>query len=192
MTEKEKIVFDAIYERRSVRYFDDAREVEREKITKLLKAAMAAPSACNIQPWDFIVIDDKALIGRIKGDIERYGDYNVPVIIVVTGNNEHIPWKDHGIIDCALAMENVMIAAPTLGLGTVCVGGFNREKVKTALSIPESCEAIGMIYLGYPKEEKGPRTRYREDAVHWNGYDNTRSHEPRPGNIIVFGPESSI
>lgn len=192
MNLRESFVFSAIYSRRSIRNFKTDKRVETRKVNKLLRAAMAAPSACNIQPWDFIVIDDKDLISRIKNGIERYGDYNTPLILVVTGNNKNIPWQDHGILDCALAMENIMIAAPTIGLGTVCIGGFNRKEVKAILKLPEEVEAIGMLYIGYPNEKKKPRTKYLEEAIHWNHYDAKRDQKPRPGDIIAFGPDASV
>jgi nitroreductase len=192
MESNEDIVFNAIYSRRSIRLFDDKTEVEKEKIIKLLKAAMAAPSACNIQPWEFIVITKEETIRRIKETISKYGDYNTNTIMVICGSNENIPWKDNGIIDCSAAMENMMIAAPTLGLGTVCIGGFDRTKIKNVLGIPVNVEAIGMLYLGYPKENKKPRTKYIEDAVHWEIFDATRIQKPRVGNILVYGPESSL
>jgi nitroreductase len=192
MESREDIVFDAIYARRSIRLFDENTDVEKEKIIKLLKAAMAAPSACNIQPWDFIVISEQETIKEIKKSISNYGDYNTKNIIVICGNNEYIPWKDNGIVDCSAAMENIMIAAPTLGLGTVCIGGFDRSEIKNILGIPPNVEAIGMLYLGYPKEVKKPRTKYIEEAVHWEKYDITREQRAREGNILIYGPESSI
>ena len=159
MSLRESFVFNAIYSRRSIRNFKD-KDVEKTKIEKLLRTAMAAPSACNIQPWDYIIIDTKEIIEKVKNSIEKYGNYNTPLIMVITGNNKNIPWKDNGIIDCALAMENIMIAAPTIGLGTVCIGGFNRQIIKEILEIPEGIEAIGMLYIGYPNEYKKPRTKY--------------------------------
>ncbi len=192
MSLREMVVFNALYSRRSIRNFHENKKVEDYKITKLLKAAMAAPSACNIQPWDFVVIDDREIVQRIKNGIENYGNYNAPMIIVITGNNRNIPWKDNGIIDCALAMQNMMIAAPTVGLGTVCVGGFNRKSVKEILGIPDDIEPIGMLYVGYPNERKRPRTKYLEDAVHYNKFDVTRDQGPRPGDVIAFGPEASV
>lgn len=152
---------------------------------------MAASSACNIQPWDYVIIDNKEIIDRIKKSIEKYGNYNTPLIMVITGNNKNIPWKDNGIIDCALAMENIMIAAPTIGLGTVCIGGFNRQIIKEILEIPEDIEAIGMLYIGYPNEYKKPRTKYLKEAIHWNKFDNTRDQNTRPGDIIAFVPKAS-
>jgi nitroreductase len=77
-------------------------------------------------------------------------------------------------------------------LGTVCIGGFDRQKVKEQLAIPDGIEAVGMLYVGYPDEEKQPRTKYINEAVHWGKYDGERTREPRAGNILVFGPEASL
>ena len=192
MQSSEELVLNAIYARRSVRKFIQDKSVERNKLETLLKAAMAAPSACNIQPWDFIIIEDEESIRAVQDGIEQYADYDPTVIIVVCGNNEFIPWKDQGVVDCACAMENIMIAAPAIGLGTVCIGGFDRQKVKEQLAIPDDIEAVGMLYVGYPDEEKQPRTKYIEEAVHWGEYDGERTRNPRPGNILEFGPEASL
>ncbi len=192
MKSSEDIILNAIYARRSIREFIQDKPVERNKLETLLKAAMAAPSACNIQPWDFIVIEDKESIREIQDNIDEYAKYDPTVIIVICGNNEFIPWKGYGIIDCACAMENIMIAAHAMGLGTVCIGGFDQRRVKEQLEIPENIEAVGMLYVGYPGEEKKPRTKYLEEAVHWGKYDRQRTRKPRPGNILEFGPEASI
>jgi nitroreductase len=192
MKSSEETILNAIYARRSIRRFVQGRRVERNKLETLLKAAMAAPSACNIQPWDFIVIEDRKSIQVLQEEIEQYADYDPAAVIVICGSNEFIPWKDHGVVDCACAMENIMIAAPAIGLGTVCIGGFDRRKVKEQLAIPEDTEAVGMLYVGYPAEEKKPRTKYVEEAVHWGTYDGKRARKPRPGNILEFGPEASL
>ena len=185
-------LYEAIKGRRSVRKFIQDKSVERNKLETLLKAAMAAPTACNIQPWDFIIIEDEESIRAVQDGVEQYADYDPTVIIVVCGNNEFIPWKDQGIVDCACAMENIMIAAPAIGLGTVCIGGFDRQKVKEQLAIPDGIEAVGMLYVGYPDEEKQSRTKYIEEAVHWGKYDGKRTRKPRPGNILEFCPEACL
>jgi nitroreductase len=192
MKSSAKLILNAIYARRSIRKFMPGKPVERHKLEALLQAAMAAPSACNIQPWDFIIIEDTASIQAIQNGIEQYAQYNPTVIVVICGNNEFIPWKGYGVVDCACAMENIMIAAPAMGLGTVCIGGFDPQKVKEQLAIPENIEAVGMLYVGYPAEEKPPRTKYLEEAVHWGKYDGARTRKPRPGNILEFGPEASL
>ncbi len=185
MTDREKHVFDVLYARRSVRSYIPDRKVEDEKITKLLQAAMAAPSACNIQPWEFIVVSDDAPLRQIKDSIAQYGNYNAPLIVVVCGYAGFIPWEDDvGTVDCSAAIENMLLAATAMGLGSVWVGGFDADALRRLLDIPEDVHPIGVIYLGYPAESPEPRTQYLEEAVHWQKYDRTRAHEKRPGSIV--------
>lgn len=183
MTEKEKILFEVLYERRSVRSFQEGRPVEEEKVEKLLKAAMAAPSACNTQPWEFIVVSEEKALQELKGAID-YGKYNAPLIIAVCGNPAFLPWEDStGVTDCCAAMENMLLAATAMGLGSVWVGGFEEEAVRAALDIPQEVKPMGMLYFGYPAEQPEPRTQYLKEAVHWQKYDKTRAPGKRPGAL---------
>jgi nitroreductase len=192
MNEYEQHVFDAIYGRRSIRTYQEDKEVEHEKIVRLLKAGMAAPSACNIQPWEFIVVTDKAVTDLVKDSIPQFGNYNAPVVIVVCGYSEFIPWEgDPGTADCCAAIENMLVAATAMGLGSVWIGGFDAPSLRRLLDIPESVAPIGVVYFGYPAEEKEPRTQYLEEAVYWQRYDPERKHRPRPGNLIFPQPEDS-
>ncbi|MBN1250411.1 MAG: nitroreductase family protein [Anaerolineae bacterium] len=185
MSLNERNVFDAIFARRSVRAYVEDRDVEPEKIKRLLEAAMAAPSACNLQPWEFIVVTDKARVRAIKDSIVRWGDYNAPLVIVVCGDPDRVPWEgDHGVLDCAAAIENMLIAAPALGLGGVWIGGFTPSAIRDLLNIPDSVVPVGVVYFGYPAEEHEPRTKYLDEAVHWQAYDPNRERRPRPGHIV--------
>ena len=185
MNKYEEIVFKAIYERRSTRNYIEGKPVEKEKITKLLKAAMAAPSACNIQPWEFIVVSEEKAVSAIKESIEKYGKWNAPLIIVVCGYKEFIPWEgDTWMLDCAAAIQNMLLASVALELGSVWVGGSDPKKIRKILDIPENVHPMGLVYFGYPNEEKPARTQYREQAVHWEKYDRNREHPPVPGNIF--------
>ena len=184
MRSNEEQVFAALYARRSIRFYQD-RPVEREKLVKLLKAAMAAPSACNIQPWEFVVVTEPEAVVQIKGTIAKWGDWNAPAVIVVCSYPALIPWQGgDGKEDCAAAIENILVAATAMGLGTVWIGGFDPAVVRTTLDIPESVVPIGLVYVGYPAEEKEPRTQYLEEAVHWQKYDATRTPQPREGRIV--------
>jgi nitroreductase len=159
--------------------------VEREKIHMLLEAAMAAPTACNIQPWEFIVIDEPAAVRHFKQIVPDNGPYNAPLVIVACGLAELIPWgDDNGIVDCCAAIENMLIAATEMSLGSVWIGGFQPELVRKELNIPEKVSVIGIAYFGYPDEEKEPRTQYLEDAVYWQKYDPAREHHKRPGSLM--------
>ena len=187
MSQYEKHVFDAIYGRRSIRTYIEDKDVEQEKIVKLLKAGMAAPSACNIQPWEFIVVTDRDTVRQIKQSIERFGDYNAPMVMVVCSYPEFIPWEgDDGVRDCSAAIENMLIAATAMDLGTVWIGGFDPVLIRRILDIPSHVVPMGVIYVGYPAEHQEPRTQYLEDAVYWQKYDPERKHQPRPGNLLTL------
>lgn len=184
MTEKEKILFDVLYSRRSVRSFVEGKKVEAEKIEKLLKAAMAAPSACNTQPWEFVVVTEDDILARLKDAID-YGKYNAPLIIAVCGNPAFIPWEAAaGITDCCAAIENMLLAATAMDLGSVWVGGFEADAVRRVLDIPQEVVPIGMIYFGYPAGDlPEPRTQYTEKAIHFQKYDRTRTPGKREGSL---------
>lgn len=186
MNQDENRDLELIFRRRSIRAYIEGKEVEREKIMKLLEAAMAAPSACNIQPWEFIVVTEKETVAAIKNSIPRWGNYNAPLVMVVCSYTKYIPWKgDGGMIDCSAAVENMLLAATAMGLGSVWIGGFDREALRAILDIPEQVLPVAVVYFGYPAEQKEPRTKYLEEAVYWQKYDPEREHRPRPGNILV-------
>ena len=179
MNENEQHVFDAIYSRRSIRAYVEGKEVEKEKIIKLLKAGMAAPSTCNLQTWEFIVVTEKEMVDQLKGTI-TYGDYNAPMAMVICGNTVNIPWQDEDWkIDCSAAVENMMIAATSMGLGSVWIGSFDMEALRKLLAIPAHISVMSVVYFGYPNEQKEPGTKYNEEAVYWQKYDPKRNRKLR-------------
>lgn len=185
MNNYEQTIKKAIYERRSIRSYIDDKPVEQEKIIKLLESAMAAPSACNIQPWEFIVVTDKNTQKEIRNSIEKYGNYNAPLMIIVCGYTKFIPWKGEGWkMECGAAIENMMLTALTLELGSVWIGGFDDDALCSILDIPDDVYPMGIVYFGYHNEANPARTQYRKGAVHWEKYDRDREHKPVPGNIF--------
>ncbi|MHB9032583.1 MAG: nitroreductase family protein [Anaerolineae bacterium] len=172
MENQHALILDAIFRRRSIRRYADT-PVEADKLHLLLEAAMAAPSACNLKPWEFIVVTEPEQVNRLRACIGRTNGrtYNAPAVLVVCGNTGKIPWQgDAGQLDCAAAIENLMIAAPALGLGTVWIGDFDPPAVKALLGIPEQVQVISLVCLGYPAEAKEPRTQYDPACVHWQSY----------------------
>lgn len=168
-------ILDIIFSRRSVRKFSD-QAVSREILTDLLKAAMAAPSACNNQPWEFIAIDDPAIIDQFRAAL-TYGAYNAPAAIAVLynetiGNNPGCNrfWEQ----DLSAATENILIAAAGMELGTVWLGTHpNAEavaRVRKILNIPTEVVPLSLIYVGYPAAPARPHTKYKDNRVHWNQY----------------------
>lgn len=178
MNETESAVLGAIYARRSIRSYQD-REIEPEKLVTLLKAGMAAPSACNLQPWEFIVVSGKQRMDLLR-EATTEGKYNAPAAVVICANTENIPWGGDGwMIDCSAAVENMMIAAAAMGLGSVWIGSHDEDAVRRLLHIPEKIRVMNLAYFGYPAEEKRPGTRYDPQAVYWQEYDPSRRRQMR-------------
>ncbi len=174
-------LFDILYNRRSVRKYEADRPVEREVVKRLLEAAMSAPSACNLQPWEFIVVDEKVGMERLKACIGSGNgrSYNAPAAFVVCGNTRHIPWEGTGILDCGAAIENILLAVTAMGLGAVWIGDYDEDAVRGLLDIPEHVRVNSIVLFGYPAEHKEPRTQFTEEAVYWQKYDPGREHPKR-------------
>ena len=168
-------VLETIFHRRSIRKYLD-RPVEPEKIELLLKSAMAAPSAMNCKPWEFIVVTDANLLTQFRKRL-IFGNRNAPAAIILCGNPSlslnpaaRLFW----VQDCSLAGENILIAAEGLGLGTVWVGIYPVKEfirvVRDIVGLPKNVTPLGLIYLGYSAEEKPARTQYDEKRLHWQKY----------------------
>ncbi len=168
-------ILDTIYTRRSIRVFD-RRKIDRNILIDLLKAAMAAPSASNSRPWEFVVVTEQGTLAELQSKI-KYGKYNAPAAVVVCANLE-IAQNESAfrfwVQDCSAATENLLIAAAGMGLGTVWTGAYPKEDVMDALrsilGIPKDVFPLNLIYIGYPAEEKEPRTQYEESRLHWEKY----------------------
>lgn len=166
---------DVILKRRSIRRFTD-QPVEPEKLTLLLKAAMAGPSATNAQPWEFVVITEKEVMDKFRSGI-MFGKMNATAAICVLGSTRMQKSKvgeKFWVQDCSAATENILLAATALGLGSVWVGihpvNMYKRQVSDILNLPDGVTPLNLIYLGYPAEEKEPRTQYEESRVHWGPF----------------------
>lgn len=161
---------NSIFHRISVRKYEQ-RAVEPEKIEKMLKAAMAAPSACNQQPWEFYVVTDKELIGQLS-EASPYAKCakEAPVVFVPCFRSEGIA-PEYFNIDMSAAVENLLLEADTLGLGAVWMGispdEGRMEAVRKVLDIPTNLNAFALVPCGYPAEEREQENRYEESRVHY-------------------------
>ncbi|MDY6866956.1 MAG: nitroreductase family protein [Chloroflexota bacterium] len=166
---------DIIYKRRSIRQYQN-KPVEKDKLEPLLRAAMAAPSAMNIKPWEFVVVTEPETMDEIRSSL-MFGKHNAPAAIVVCGNTsffKHPMASRFWVQDCSAATENILLAAVGLGLGTVWLGvhpihNFSK-RISNILHLPKNVKPLNVIYVGYPAEEKPPRTQYDPDRVHWEVY----------------------
>ncbi len=144
-------VLEAIRKRKSVRAYAPT-PVPREKLERVLEAARLAPSAENRQPWYFVVVTDPEKRKRIA----RSGVFagflaESPVVIVGCGDRKASP-KWH-VVDVAIAMQNMVLAATAEGLGTCWVGSFDEGVVRRLLKIPERFKVIALLALGYPRKK---------------------------------------
>lgn len=169
-------IINTILQRRSIRQYE-AKPVEQEKITLLLQAAMAAPNACNSQPWEFVVITDEGILSELRSGLQ-FAHYNAPLAIVICGNIKianNSAARHYWVQDCSAATENLLIATTSLGLGTVWIGVYPLpsviEKVSKIANLPENVTPLCVVYVGYPAEEKPARTQYDEHRVHWQQYE---------------------
>lgn len=187
-----------ILKRRSIRKFTD-QPVETEKLTRLMEAAMAGPSAMNAQPWEFVIITDKSVIDRFRKALPL-GKMNAPVVICVLGSSRMQRNKagdKFWVQDCSAATENILLAATALGLGSVWVGihpvTMFKRQVSEILNLPDEVTPLNLIYLGYPAEEREARTQYEEKRVHWGAFsegDRATSKKTSLAKIFVKDEES--
>jgi len=153
----------AIKERRSVRKFSDKR-VEREDLRKIIEAANYAPSACDIQGWRFIVIDDRRLLQKIIDAGAAAFIKNAPlgVIVVYDNQTDNVEYQDH-IQSGAAAIENMILMAHSLNIGSCWVCHLpTKKQLRKILKIPSYYDPIAYIALGYYKEKPRPRARKRK------------------------------
>lgn len=157
-----------ICRRRSVRRFEN-KPLSPDILGTLMKAAMAAPSGNNSQPWEFVIVQDPKIKDAIA-DVHPWVsmDKQAPAAIIVMGDKSS-DWWEH---DCAAATENLLLAAANLGLGAVWCGirEHQEEAVRKILGAPSKLGVLCIIPVGYPAESPLPNTKYRKNKVHWDRY----------------------
>lgn len=167
-------VLEAIYARRSVRQYED-RPVEKEKLAELCRLGAAGPSATNRRPWAFVVIDEKEPLNRLKAST-MFGHFSAPAAIVVCGDMRRtLPvGRNFWILDCAAGMENILLGGVEMGLGAVWIGVWPIRPaawfLRKALQLPKYIRPLGIAYIGYPAEQKEPRTQFEEAMLRWQSW----------------------
>ncbi len=165
-------VLEAIRTRRSIRKYR-TDPVDGGVLAQVLEAARQAPSWANTQCWRFVVVRDSAVRGKLSDTLTetnpaRNAVRNAPLVIVACARTGRAGFKagqvttdkgDWFMFDVALAMQNLVLAAHSLGLGTVYVGLFDAAKAARVLGVPEGYCVVAMTPLGYPAETKSPTPR---------------------------------
>ena len=161
--------FELVFRRYSCRRFNKDRPCEREKLKRCVEAARLAPSACNSQPWRFLIIDEPELKNKVA-EVAIRGIYGVlnrflpsaPCIVVVLADRERfiaraggfVMRTDYFLIDIGIACEHFVLQAQELGLRTCYIGYFNERGLRKLLKIPRNYKIVLLIAVGYPADEK--------------------------------------
>ncbi|GIW48527.1 MAG: nitroreductase [Caloramator sp.] len=166
---------ETIFKRRSIRKYKD-REVENEKIEKLLRAAMQAPSAGNQRPWEFIVVKDKKTLTKLS-NVSPYSKMiaSANVAIVLLSNKDYMKYPEYWQQDMAAATQNLLLEATYLGLGAVWLGiaplKQRMEYIKEVFNLPENIDVFAIVSIGYPIEENKYIDRYEEKRIKFEVYE---------------------
>jgi len=175
-TNNGQAAIENIMTRTSIRQYKD-QPVEQEKIDIMLKAAMAAPTAVNLQPWHFIVIDDKKTIDLLSGKQPT----NAPLLIAVCGDTDKTTMPDgkgklpdFWIQDVSAATENLLLAAHAQGLGAVWTGVYpimeRTAEVANVLNCPKNIIPLAVVRIGYPDEAPEPKDKFKEENISYNKF----------------------
>lgn len=163
------MMIDWIKARRSIRKYSPG-PVTDEQIRTMLEAAMAAPSASNVKPWEFVVVRDAALRQQLA-QVHPWSGMaaDAPVVFVICGRPSD---SDHWVEDCSAATENLLLAATALGLGGVWVAVYPRSQredhVRAILHLPNTWHPLCLVPIGHPAETKAARTQYDPQRVHYD------------------------
>lgn len=162
---------DVIFKRGSIRKYDD-RQIEVEKIKTILDAGFAAPSARNLRPYHFILINDRNIIDQIsETSMGKRIMKGANLVIAVLGDLNINPAYEFVLNDTSACIQNMLLAIHGLDLGG-CWCGQRRDEsdivVKNILKLPDNIFVSGFIALGYKKEEKEQKDRFDETKIHHN------------------------
>lgn len=174
----EKLILNRQSDRR---YLPDS--VDRNDIIKCLEAARMAPSACNSQPWKFVIVDDKEKLQEMATAAEGFGmnkfAQNAPIIVAVVLEKMNasarigslLKRKDYCMLDLGMAVEHFCLQAADLGLGTCIMGWFDEKRIAKLLGIPRGKRIPLLITLGHPNNMTRRKSRKpMEEISSWNSY----------------------
>jgi len=168
-------ILDHIEARRSIRRYTE-EPVSRVQLESLLRAAMAAPSASNRRPWEYLVVTEAERLAALRRPLVL-GRYVAPAAIVICGNMLRAlppPARDYWVVDCSAATQNILLAASGMGLATVWIGVYPLRPLMTlvarALRLPRHIRPLAVVWVGHPAEEKPPLNRFDGARVHWESF----------------------
>ncbi len=170
----ENAALENIMTRTSVRQYQPNRTISKDTIQLLLRAAMAAPTAVNCQPWQFIVVDDREALDSLASALpyaKMLKDASIAIVTCGDLSKAFEPEPSFWIQDLSAATENLLLAAHSLGLGAVWTGGFPTERMKTIsehFNLPSNIIPLAVVPIGYPLGDQQPKDKWNPDVVHYN------------------------
>lgn len=150
-------LLDVILRRRSIRRYEN-KEIPKDMLDKIVEAGRQSPSAANRQPYRFVIVTDSEIKKELKGRFSRFLK-DAPVVIVGCANPKALLTGKWATVDTTIALENMALAAWSLGIGSCWIGSFNEEKTKELLKIPENWKVVALVTFGYPAEQPKPRKK---------------------------------
>ena len=161
-------IVDSILSRRSVRKYEN-KEIPQEVINQILEAGRHAPSAVNKQPIRFVVVKDGEIAKNFSSALFNRFIKDASMVIVGCANVKSLLTGKWAIIDTTIALQNMVIAAWSLGVGSCWIGAFDEGKVKQLLKIPEKWKVVALVTFGYPAEQpKSIRKKTVEELFGFN------------------------
>lgn len=157
-------VFDVILSRRSFRRYEN-KEIPEEVVQQILEAGRHAPSAVNKQPIRFVVVNDGEKIENFSSALFNRFIKDAPVVVVGCADVKSLLTGKWATVDATIALQNMVIAAWSLGVGSCWIGAFNEEKVKKLLKIPANWKVVALVTFGYPAEHPKPRKKKRFEEL---------------------------
>jgi len=163
-------LFDLILSRRSIRSYEN-KDLPEEVLQQILEAGRQAPSAVNRQPTHFVVVNDHDIMKNLCDNlINRFVKY-APVAIVGCADVKSLLTGKWAVVDTTIAMQNMIIAAWSLGIGSCWVGGCKEKEIKKLLKIPDKWKFVALVTLGYPAEQPKPRKKKQiEEMFSFNSF----------------------
>ncbi len=167
------VVVDNMLNRKSVRKYSN-KPVEQDKIDLIVKSAMSAPSAKNLQPWEFLVVTDKNLLKQIAKYIPNASYSKKSQFAIIVCGDKNVSEK-FWVQDCSAATENILLAVESLDLGAVWCAVYpyedKVEKIQKLFKLPDNIVPLNVIPVGYPKKKETPKQKYNPKKVHTNSWE---------------------
>jgi nitroreductase len=173
MKSHQNAVITNIHNRKSVRNFIKSKPVPKEDLLTLVKAGMAAPSAVNLQPWQFIIVTERTNLDKLQENLPYAKMLLTATAAIVVCGDVSLVSGDHSywVEDCSAATQNILLVAESMGLGAVWTAVYpnvERENwVCKCLELPTNIRPLCVIPIGYPADNPKPKNKFKEEKIHY-------------------------